>query len=287
MNRKLSILLLGMLPLLFLGSCGVNSYLNNFKSAQQAFNRAATLSNQTMADPELAFTHSPTGEYQTARLYSMYAMGESSPNDRKAKHDKTDLAKDGLLLTAYNIRAMSEWKLGMYSEALATARACRLSFENDPSVREQRDYIVMKVMEALVYNDSIQVYIDRMERDQAKKEPSNTEMKYLGLLGTSMDIVKEQRGRLAEDHPIQRYLCITQLSIAKNWKDLVSVLKRQMKLERSPKLSSYRNRWKEERQSINKALQGVLADFAQLLENGKENALYQRWKKVHVNVPNK
>ncbi len=266
-----------------LSSCVSSSYLNQFKSAQEAFNRAAQNENQAMEDPEMAFTHAPDGDYQTARLYSMYAMGDL-PKYRQDSHGKTELAKDGLLLTAYNIRALSEWKLGMYSEALSTARACRLTFENDESVKKQRDYIVMQVMEALVYNDSIEAYIRGIDKNMGKEEPSSTEMRYLSLLEKSLDIVKEQRNLLEASHPMQRYLCITQLSIAKNWKNLVSALSSQMKRGRSGRISDYNTNWKKTRKMLNDELKLVFADFAKLLKSSDQHPLYQRWKKAHIDI---
>lgn len=275
--------LLSAVVAVMMSSCATSSYLGQFKAAQDAFNSAAEIENRAMADPELAFTQSAEGSYKTARLYAMYAMGDS-PENREFKHDKTDLAKDGLLLTAYTIRALSEWKLGMYSEALKTSNACRLSFGNDPDVKNQRDYIVMQVMDALVYNDSIYAYTNSIDKNLAKEEPNSVEKEYLALLKTGLDIVKEQRDILPADHPMQTYLCITQLTIAKNWKDLTSKLRRQMKLKSSASLATYSGDWKNAHKALNAELVEAFASLESSLEGGKQNAIYKKWKNAHIEV---
>jgi tetratricopeptide (TPR) repeat protein len=271
-----------LLLLAFFTTGCASQYLSNYQTAQEAFNRAAAASNQVLLNPENALTTSPESEYRTARAFIMKAMGDS-PNSSQEDHGKTKLASDGLLLTAYNIRALSEWKLGMYNAALQTASACRQTFANDASIRQQRDYVVMEVMQALIYNDSIASYIKKIDVNRGVQEPSSEDLNYLKMLAKSMDIVKEQRLALEAENPLQSYLCITQLSIAKNWKNLVFSLTQQMKRQQSDKLSTWNNDWKEQRQKLNEELQQVFADLKSNLPE-QSSGIYDIWKKAHIDV---
>lgn len=261
--------------------CASSQYLSNYKSAQEAFNRAAAAGNQqVMYESSVLTTTSPESEYRTARAFILKAMGDT-PASSQEDHSKTKLASDGLLLTAYNIRALSEWKLGMYSEALKTAKACRQTFGNDESVKQQRDYLVIEIMHALVYNDSIANYIKTLNPRDPKKEPSTTEIAYLKRLEESLDMIGKKRQSLEADNPLQTYLCITQLSIAKNWKNLTSKLTSQMKGE--PDQPTWKSKWESQKATMNKELVGVFASFKKLLADDPAG-VYAIWAKAHLDV---
>jgi hypothetical protein len=103
-------------------------------------------------------------------------------------------------------------------------------------------------------------------------------------LRTGFRAIEEQRALLAPDHPLQSYLCISQLSIAKNWKDLVDAMVAQLKQGSSPKLADYKRDWTQEMGTLNQQLVPVFAALkASLGENG--HGLYVRWKQAHADVP--
>ncbi len=166
-----------------------------------------------------------------ARTFIIKSMGGG-----EAKYDKTNLAKDGLLLNAYTIKGLSEWKLGMFTEAISTAKNCKITFSNDESVKSQRDFVVMMSLEALVYNDSVEKYIRKIPKGGAIQSISDTSKTALENLKTAFKIISEQRANLTPEHPVQTYLIISQLSIAKNLKNLTSKLQRQLRRGRSDRL---------------------------------------------------
>ncbi|MGB0525521.1 MAG: hypothetical protein ACPGJS_21270 [Flammeovirgaceae bacterium] len=276
--NKRTYLIIGMLSIL-LSSC--SPYLNYFQTAQSSFNKAAEAENLLKTNPNASATVLPESNYRMARTFIMKAMGDEK--DEKEKHDKTDLARDGLLLNAYAIKALSEWKLGMYQEAIRTSRACKLTFGNDQSVQNQRDYIIIMALESLIYNDSIEGYISKLDVKQGKTELSAMDKSSLENLMKGFNILKEQRADLAADHPVQSYLLISQLSLAKNWKNLYSKLQQQLRRGRSAKLEGIKQEMDPMKNQLNTDLKACFKDFAGVLGDNK-HALYQRWKKAHVDI---
>lgn len=264
---------------ILLSSC--SPYLNHFQTAQQSFNQAAEAENVLKTNPNASATVIPESNYRMARTFIMKAMGDTK--DEQTKHDKTDLAKDGLLLNAYTIKALSEWKLGMYQEAIRTSRACKLTFGNDESVQNQRDYIIIMALEPLIYNDSIEQYIGGLDIKQGKSELSVMDKTSLENLKKGFDIIKEQRAELTPDHPVQTYLLISQLSLAKNWKNLYNKLQQQLRRGRSAQLDTVKKEMDEVKKQLNTDLMSCFKSFAEVLGDNK-HALYQTWKKAHVDV---
>lgn len=253
----------------------VSPYLNDYKEAQNAFNQAATAENQMRGNPDASLTLSPETSYSTARTFIVKAMGNGE--------NLTKLASDGLLLGAYSIKAMSEWKLGLYSEALKTSRDAQTTFANDQAVRNQRDYIVLGIIEPLIYNDSIATYIQALDGQQSQDAINPTEKSYLATLEKAYTIVEEKRQRLPEDHPLQAYLTVTQLSLAKNWKNLYGKTLQRLRRGRSADYDA----WKKDGDASKDALNIKLADaFKRLAEilGGDKHPSYLQWKQAHADV---
>jgi hypothetical protein len=274
--RKWNLWLLALI--LMASSCAsVNPYLSHYKSAQDAFNQASSTENILRANPNAVFSLAPETSYRTARSFIIKAMGDAD------KDNKSALAADGLLLGAYSIKAMSEWKLGLYQEALGTAKNCQITFERDQAVKSQRDYIVMSIMEPLIYNDSIASYIGKMDPNGATSAVSAAEANYLKLLEKSYDIVEERRLMLPEGHNLRTYLLIAQLSMAKNWKNLYAKQLLQLRRARSDQYET----WKEEGDRLKDGLNNKVAiAFSALADalGDDKHPVYLQWKKAHTDV---
>ena len=264
---------------LMLSSC--SPYLKYFQTAQQSFNQGAEAENLLKTNPNASVSIMPESNYRMARTFIMKAMGDIK--NEKETHDKTNLAKDGLLLNAYTIKALSEWKLGLFPEAIKTSRACKITFENDASVQNQRDYIIMMALEPLVYNDSIAAYTSKLDPKTPKKALTEVDKSSLENLKKGFEIIKEQRATLAPDHPVQTYLIISQLSLAKNWKNLSSKLRQQLRRGREADMPSIRKEMEATKAALNKDLVDCFKDFSTIL-GGTDHGLYQTWKKAHVDI---
>lgn len=265
--------------LLIMSSCA--PYLNYFQTAQASFNKAAENENTLKTRPDASVTVLPESNYRMARTFIMKAMGDVK--NEKETHSKSDLAKDGLLLNAYTIKALSEWKLGMYQEAIRTSRACQLTFGNDKSVQNQRDYIIMTALEPLIYNDSIERYISSLDVKEGKTGLSEMDKASLENLKKGFQVIQNQRADLSVDHPVQTYLLISQMSLAKNWKNLANRLQQQLRRGRSTNMESIKKEMEGTKKMLNEELVSCFKQFAELL-GGTDHALYQTWKKAHADV---
>ncbi|MFT5618204.1 MAG: hypothetical protein ACI85I_001435 [Arenicella sp.] len=267
--------------LVLVGFSACSPYLKQFQTAQEAFNKGAETENSQKLNPNTPITVSPESNYRMARTFIIKSMGGG-----EAKHDKTNLAKDGLLLNAYTIKGLSEWKLGMFSEAISTSKNCKITFSNDESVKSQRDFVVMMSLEALVYNDSVEKYIRSIPKEGTIQSISDKSKTAMENLKTAFEIISEQRTNISHEHPVQTYLIISQLSIAKNLKNLTGKLQRQLRKGRSADYNTvYKPMLEKEKAEINKKLIPVFADFETALGD-KNHALYQLWKKTHADVGN-
>ena len=276
-NKLLYILVFSLIVVT--SSC--SSYLRYFQTAQASFNKAAENENTLKTTPDASVAILPETNYRMARTFIMKAMGDTK--NEKETHDKTDLAKDGLLLNAYTIKALSEWKLGMYQEAIKTSRACQLTFGNDKSVQNQRDYIIIMALEPLIYNDSIEQYISSMNVKEAKTTLSDMDKASLENLKKGFQVIQSQRADLAADHPVQTYLLISQMSLAKNWKNLANRLQQQLRRGRSTELKAIETEMESTQTMLNTELVNCFKQFAELL-GSTDHALYQTWKKAHADV---
>lgn len=277
--NKRNLMPLGLVLVFLMSSC--SSYLNYFQTAQEAFNKGAEADNTLKTNPNASVTVMPESNYRMARTFIMKAMGEIKEGNET--QTAANLAKDGLLLNAYTIKALSEWKLGMYDEAIKTSRACKLTFGNDESVQNQRDYIIMSALESLIYNDSIESYIGRINIREGKADLSDLDNASLENLKKGFDIIKEQRASLAPDHPVQTYLLISQMSLAKNWKNLYSKVQQQLRRGRSAKTETVKQTYDPIKKALNDELVTCFKSFAEVLGDNK-HPLYQSWKKAHVDV---
>jgi len=269
------------LAVLVIGFSSCSPHLKYFETAQAAFNQAAEAENTLKLDPGAGIAISAESQYRIARTYIMKAMGDIK--DKKETHDKTNLSKDGLLLNAYTIKGLSEWKLGMYQAALNTAGDCEMTFKNNASVQNQRDFVVMMCLEALVYNDSIEAYIRTLNEKTPRKELTAIDKDAMVNLMKAFKIINDQRSKLDDSHPVQRYLLISQLSIAKNWKNIMGKFTKQFREEGGDMAlynSQYKPEWAQQKEELNKNITTVLDIFQTTLEGGKENALYKSWEKA-------
>ncbi len=144
----------------------------------------------------------------------------------------------------------------------------------------------MMSLEALVYNDSVEKYIRNIPKGGSLQSISDTSKTALENLKTAFKIIAEQRANLAPEHPVQTYLIIAQLSIAKNLKNLTGKLQRQLRRGRSADYNTvYKPMLEKEKAEMNKKLVPAFEDF-EIALGDKNHPLYQLWKKTHADVGN-
>ena len=126
--------LLFLIILVFTNACGT---INLVSEAQDDFNKAARNENATKFDSETLGLLQVGDSYDSAYMKINEALKKEG-----------QLKNDGLLGTAYTLKALCEWKLGNYTLALTTRDLALKELSGQP-----RDEVIMKALPALIKTD--------------------------------------------------------------------------------------------------------------------------------------
>jgi hypothetical protein len=193
-----------MLILLVAGCAGVN----RLREAQDAFNQAAAAENVL----RLESARAQEGNASDApAAWSVARNGYASALLSLEKLDKADekkLRDDGLWGTALTLKALSQWRLGLFSKALATAGEAQ---KNASDQVYPRDRALLAALPGLIKTD--QAYNKILSSN-----PSLPEIQAL-LVGQNGAVANIQSARALADkqHPVQIYLIQAQLAGYRNF----------------------------------------------------------------------
>jgi hypothetical protein len=181
--------------------------VNRLREAQDAFNQAAAAENTLRL--ESARPHEGSASDAPA-VWSVSRNGYSSALLSLEKLDKADekkLRDDGLWGTALTLKALSQWRLGLFSKALATAGDAQ---KNAGDQVYPRDRALLAALPGLIKTDQAYSKI-------IGTSPSLTDVRELlvGQNGAVADI-QSARGRVDRQHPVQVYLVQAQLAAYRN-----------------------------------------------------------------------
>lgn len=175
------------------------SHVIELREAQEQFNLAASLENELELNMEagdaIAMSTMVTSSYrQTVQILSDLLDRKGPP-----------LQEDGLLGTAYTLKAYAEWRLGDYEAAVATSTAA-LEAE-----LFSRDLTLITALRGLIKND--QAYNHMQQKDYGY-----TDIKT--LLEEALEDVTKGLATASKAGDIRIYLLLSQLIVLKNWTDL-------------------------------------------------------------------
>ncbi|NAS30670.1 hypothetical protein GTQ40_06780 [Flavobacteriaceae bacterium R38] len=168
--------------------------------AQDNFNKAANIENELA----LEIDYADISKFSNASINYEIAYNLSS---KALKNHKNRLKKDGLLGTAYSIKALSAWKLGEFNKADALSKEALEELSNQP-----RDIALMKAIPGLIKAE--QAFLKLGEDDNITIEKYN-EIK--GLItnpatGALNDITNASNG-LDKGHPLLTYFQLARVSM--------------------------------------------------------------------------
>ena len=178
--------------------------VNRLREAQDSFNQAAATENALRFDTK-ATDASTTG---LASVRSGYASALLSLEKLENSKDRTQLRNDGLWGTALTLKALTQWRLGQFDKAIATAELARQSAGDQ---MYPRDLAVITALPGLVKTD--QAY-DKILRTNTPL--SDIKDLLVGDRGAVADI-QNARGKVDRDHPVQVYLVQAQLAAYRNF----------------------------------------------------------------------
>lgn len=190
------------ISMVFVFSAGCVSHITELREAQKEFNQAASLENQLRLAPFRSDAVIIKGQADASYLLSLKIL------DNLLEKKKDALVQDRLIGTAYTLKALAEWRLKRYSDALETANTVT---ENHKDSLFPRDRALIKALRGLIKND--QAYIHMMKRDYSYE-------KILYLLRDAINDIQDAIAITPSEHDLRVYFIISELAVLKNWKDL-------------------------------------------------------------------
>ena len=211
--------------LFFLGSC---SHLQYLDAAKESFNQGASLENEirfaTTANPSI----SPAYYYN--RAYA--SVNEALKGNRDKK-----LMEDHLLGHAYSLKALCEWKLGDYDEAITTGNLAKSRFIalSDQGIELPRDIILMKSLPAIITIDTVakEFFGFRQSRLSTNFDKSlkfykdyifSSSLSSSGALQEAIRDIETLKPEASNNPELYAYLVMVQLSALKTWNACLSML---------------------------------------------------------------
>ncbi len=178
---------------------GCLSHINDLREAQNHFNTAAMLENQLRLDPmagdALAISSQANVSYQLSlRMLTDLIAGSSQR-----------LQQENLLGTAYTLKALAEWRLGQYDQAIATAELVK---GNKEIKLYPRDQVLMNSLNGMIKNDQAFSHMAAKDYDYANLKR---------LLISALDDINDKAG---DSGSLGLYMATARLSVLKNWADL-------------------------------------------------------------------
>lgn len=214
-NRVPPALLLALL--LVVSGCGT-SHIRELRSAQDAFNRAAEAENrQRLQGPDGLFDLAEASTGYRVTTETVAALLDSAAS-------REELRRDGLLCTAYTLRALSLWRLTDHEGALQAARTARggdlggmaCTPDGQAGSIPPRERALLTALPALV----------RIEQANALRGNGEASEEDFDRIKT---LTEDARGELGSaratvpgNHPVQLYLLASDLAALRGWHSAVA-----------------------------------------------------------------
>ena len=200
-------LLFLLLALISFNSCA--PYLKHYTAAQDYFNEAATLDNELklkVSDENFDLL-SPESQVQIKYLTALNAI------EKVLRGNANTLRQDGLLASAYTIKALSEWKTKRYDASIATAREGLTAIKQASDVGQKatpRDEAVLRAIPGLIRADQAAALVEA-SADQRNYENIASTIQS-GLSDIDAAIEQAPKG-----NPVRKYLYTVKLAMLETW----------------------------------------------------------------------
>ncbi|MBU1054953.1 MAG: hypothetical protein KKC46_14160 [Proteobacteria bacterium] len=178
---------------------GCVSHIKELREAQNHFNSAAMLENQLKTDPlsgdALVISAQANASYHLSSKILANLIDE--------KEQK--LRKDNLLGTAYTLKALAQWRIGQYDDAINTVGMAK----SDKEIKLfPRDRALMNALSGLIKNDQAHGHMAAKDYD------------YDGIKRLLLSSIEDINSQIRGTDSLGLYLVIARLSVLKNWADL-------------------------------------------------------------------
>ena len=176
--------------------------VNRLREAQDAFNQAAAVENAQRFDASPSDAAASLAAPRSGYASALLSLSKLEPNDEKI------LRQDGLWGTTLALKALCQWRLGQFQQALASAAEARKTAGDQ---LYPRDRAVLEALPGLIKTDQAYTKILTNGTPLADVEALLT-----GDNG-AVDNIQRARALADKDHPVQIYLLQAQLSAYRNY----------------------------------------------------------------------
>ena len=175
--------------------------VNRLREAQDAFNQAATAENAVQFENDPANTAANLASVRAGYASALLSLGKLEPKDERT------LQQDGLWGTALTLKSLCQWRLGQYSQALASAVEAQGNATNQVY---PRDRALLVALPGLIKTDQAYTKIF------SNAPLAEVEELLTGPNGAIANI-QNARANTDKDHPVQIYLIQAQLAAYRNF----------------------------------------------------------------------
>ena len=234
-----------LLLLIFTSGC---ESVNKLREAQDAFNQAASIENSL----KLTSIHSGAiASLSSSR--SAYASALLSINDI-GDDDIKSLKDDHLWGTVLTLKALCQWRIGLYSKALETANDAK---ENYTEQIFPRDLAMLMALPGLIKTDQAYAKIKAFNKDKKDSLEIVEDLQEIKDLLTderngAVKDIQNARNFLEKKHPVQIYLIQAQLAAYRNYMVALYEINNQLVDEQDPARKKANNQLKAFEELIEK-----------------------------------
>lgn len=269
--------------LLLLSSC---AHLMHLDRAQSTFNQGAELENKLKFSPQSEVAASPE---------SFYAMAYAEV--KNALKQEGQLKEDQLLGNAYTIKALCEWKLKKYDDAVKTADDAVGTFLQMESkgIRMPRDKAVMEALPFIIQIDKSREHFLDLPPPE-KSSFADAQSHYLAVIadpdsldkaGTlihAINKLENARQNVKHNYELSTYFLLTELAALKAWSDCNGYLSDCIAKGKAFSNTDERKKavkfFTDQDKAFVTKKDSLLIDLGKILPDGEENVLYKYWKIV-------
>jgi len=183
--------------------------VNHLREAQETFNQAAAAENALRLDSKPADAVATSGSVRSGYASALLSLEKLEPDDQQK------LRADGLWGTTLTLKALAQWRLGLYDKALETARDAQ---KNAGDQLYPRDRTVLIALPGLIKTDQ------GFNKTLSKAPLADVEALLIGDNGAVTDL-ETARNTVDKGHPIQLYLIQAQLAAYRNYQVALDLLK--------------------------------------------------------------